>query len=141
LKVADDGTVDLAEFESALKKAVGDKLEPTFLRGGQDGLVKLARLPGGRARILDLGVSFDVVPERAIDALKNHAISLARNVTETELADLNKTIQEGMAAGESISALTDRVQEALSEEVSWKAERNGKGLHQRPTCGMEGMQR
>jgi HK97 family phage portal protein len=123
LSVASDGTVDLGDFEKALKESLGEPLAETFKRGGQDGLVRLARLPGGRARITDLGVSFDVVPKRAMTALERHVISLAREVSANQIDDLNKALRDGMEAGESISDLTKRVKESLSEETTWKAER------------------
>lgn len=121
--VAADGTINLKEFEAKIREAIKQKILPAFQRGGQDGLIKLAQLPGGQARITSAGVSFDVVPEKAIAFLDEYSVSLARTITETQQTELQQALQDGLASNESIAATTTRVKEALGESITWKAER------------------
>lgn len=121
--VSADGTVDLSEFQNALEKALADKLPATFLRGRKMGVAKLSETAEGQALLSQAGVSFDVVPDAALQFLDNYTIELARSITQTEEAELRESIAAGMEAGETVPAITERVQAALGEAASWKAER------------------
>lgn len=125
LKVHADGTIDLGNFEDMLAVKLGEYLFPTMYRGAQDAAVRLAQMTRGKtfknfkAAIPNL----DVVPETALENLANYAIQLSRQITQNEMDELKKALDDGMRQGLSISVITQNIKTAINENATFKAER------------------
>jgi HK97 family phage portal protein len=71
--------------------------------------------------LVGLGESFDFT-ERIEKLLKERAKFFAESVNDTTLEKLSKTISEGLANGEGIAKLTDRIKNVYQEFSDYRAE-------------------
>lgn len=122
MSVDAQGQVDLGDFKTRLEMALKEKIPATFQRGGQDGLVKLSQLPGGQARLTELNVSFDVVPERSLAFLDKHIVQSVQIITDNLRTDVTEALKTGLEDGQSVQDISKAIQQTLGGE-RWKSER------------------
>ena len=63
----------------------------------------------GKAAAAELGVAFDVTNPKVIKWIKERAGMLIKSISDTTLEKLKRTLAEGVANGESIPNLADRI--------------------------------
>lgn len=68
-------------------------------------------------------VAFDVVNERALAWLETYAPKLSENLEAVNIADLQRTLREGIGAGESMDDLKRRVNEVFETYDAERAEK------------------
>lgn len=68
-------------------------------------------------------VSFEVVNQRALEWLNEHAAQLSGNLEEVNVHDLKTTLMEGIDGGEDMRKLRDRVNEIFDTYDRERAER------------------
>lgn len=113
---------DLDSRAADLAKILRPQLEAIFRAGGIEGLETLAGIAGGAERITATGVSFDVVPERALAFLDKYTIKLARSITETQQDDLKSALSAAIEQGMNTAEAKRAVQDVLPEAAAYKAE-------------------
>lgn len=65
----------------------------------------------------ELGLSFDVKPQRALDALYRYTLQFSRNVVDRELVAIKDALMAGIDAGESSPEIALRVQNAIDDGI------------------------
>ena len=76
---------------------------------------------GGQALALRFGVSFDIAAQGVSDFIEARANQLAGNVTQTTYEAIQAALNEGVAAGESIEQLGERIRTLFTQTYANRA--------------------
>lgn len=114
--------MDVEARAKALYDIVFPHLKDIFYIGGIDGLDSLSQVTGGAEQIAKLGVSFDVIPEKALAWLESYTVKLCREITTTQREDLKSALSTAIESGMNTGQATKEVQAALGDVARWKAE-------------------
>lgn len=114
--------MDVEARAKALYDIALPHLKDIFTIGGIDGLASLSQIEGGAEQIARLGVSFDVIPEKALAWLEEYTVKLCREITTTQREDLKSALSTALESGMNTGQATKEVQAALGDVARWKAE-------------------
>lgn len=100
------------EFDTRLANEIRPFIERIMQQGGTVGLQQIG-----------LEGFFDVTNPQVAEFIRNYTIRLAGQVNETTIAELSRTLGQGLDAGETVADLARRVREADSTFGPTRAER------------------
>jgi SPP1 gp7 family putative phage head morphogenesis protein len=63
----------------------------------------------------EVGITWDVPPVTALQSLSQTVIPFSKQIVDREVAAINQALQDGIAAGEGIPQLADRIQDTFDD--------------------------
>ncbi len=100
----------VARINAALEKMDPAELEQAFAEVQRD----LYTIGVASARS-EVGIAWDIPPEAALNALGTMTIPFARKIVEREVAAIQDALKAGLAAGDSIPSLRERIKNTLDD--------------------------
>jgi len=106
-----DFTLEKEKWAALINAEMGKPIREQLLRGAKHG-----------ARVIGVGISFDVLNPETISFLDRYVAHFADVVLETTAKDFAFQMQQGLQAGETIPELTTRTRSFFEGMKTWRAE-------------------